>query len=331
MRTKAYCVIGMGSIAHRHIQNLRYLHPEAEIMAVSSSGKNVELPNGASTIASLNQALEHPLHYCIVASPAAFHTSIALAFLRAGVPVLVEKPLASDSVDGAKFCASSQFHQAPIARVGYCLRFLSTAAIVRQMLRSGSLGELYNVYSFVGQYLPLWRPNSDYRSSVSASKALGGGALLELSHELDLLNWFIDDLNVVYSCLREQMELNLEVEECADLILEAPTRCLVSLHMDFIQKSPVRRMEFFGEKGVIRWNLMSNKIKISINGISPKIIHGTERENGEMYIQMLRAFEAEIEGRPHPLVANLATVKEAQVVLEQIDKAKDIDAWKTAR
>ena len=40
-------------------------------------------------------------------------------------------------------------------------------------------------------FLPSWRKNIDYQSSVSAKKSLGGGVLLELSHEIDYLIWLI--------------------------------------------------------------------------------------------------------------------------------------------
>ena len=54
---------------------------------------------------------------------------------------------------------------------------------MKKFLDTGALGDhIYNVFAGVGQYLPDWRAG-DYRVTVSASKDLGGGALLELSHE----------------------------------------------------------------------------------------------------------------------------------------------------
>ena len=55
-----------------------------------------------------------------------------------------------------------------------------------------------NLSPEVGQYLPDWRPGTDYKSGVSAQKDLGGGALLELSHELDYLQWFFG--NFTHRC-----------------------------------------------------------------------------------------------------------------------------------
>ena len=322
-----YCVVGMGSIARRHVRNLRALHADAKIVMVSASGINKQCPEGADRVVDLDTALRASPRYAIVASPAPFHTSGAAAFLDAGVPVLIEKPLAAEIGDASTFCAKSQSPAMPTVRVGYCLRFLSTALMVRDILGSGRLGDLLNVSSFVGQYLPDWRPGTDYRQSVSASEALGGGALLELSHELDLLNWFMDGLDVSHSWLRKQMLLALDVEECADLVLTSRTGCHVDLHMDFWQRDTRRHMEFIGSTGRMRWDLMANTVEIAHPGTTPQLLVGTEAQRGDIYIAMLRAFEAQIAGTAQPIDPRLATVEQALLVIRQIDKAKHINAW----
>lgn len=322
-----YCVLGMGSIAHRHVRNLRALHAGSEILVVSASGANKQCPEGADRVVDLDTALKASARYAVVASPAPFHTSGALVFLEAGVPVLIEKPLAAQSAEAIAFFAKATEPGIPAVRVGYCLRFLSTAGTVSDILASGRLGDLLNVSSFVGQYLPDWRPGTDYRQSVSANGSLGGGALLELSHELDLLNWFIDGLDVSHSWLRKQMLLALDVEECADLVLTSKTGCHINLHMDFWQRDTRRDMEFIGSNGRMRWDLMTNTVEISHPGAAPEILTGTEEQRGDIYIAMLRAFEAQISGSAQSPDARLATVEQALLVIRQIEKAKHLNAW----
>jgi len=323
-----YCVVGMGSIAQRHVQNLRSLHPESEILSVSASGRNRIRPEGADRVVTLDEALQLPICYGIIASPAPFHTTGATAFLNAAVPVLIEKPLSANWKEAVAWSEENLIPEKPLVRIGYCLRFLSTAGMVRDVLANGRLGALLNISSFVGQYLPGWRSNADYRNSVSASETLGGGALLELSHELDLLNWFIGDLEVSHSWLRAHMLLDLDVEECADLVLTTPAGCRVDVHMDFWQKDAIRRMEFFGTKGRMFWNLMSNTIEISQPGCATEILYGSEDQRGDIYVSMLRAFEAGIAGANGAVDLRLTTVEQALLVLRQIEKAKEINAWR---
>ena len=53
---------------------------------------------------------------------------------------------------------------------------------------------MLSVRSSVGQYLPEWRKNTDYRKGVSARQDLGGGVLLELSHEIDYIQWIFGEI-----------------------------------------------------------------------------------------------------------------------------------------
>lgn len=215
-----YAVIGMGSIAKRHLKNLRFLYPDADIYVVSSSGRNLDLPEGANAVVSLEELIRLKPNYVIIASPAPYHTSAAILLLENNIPVLIEKPLASDSEDATKFLELCSAESYPPVAVGYCLRFLPSALAVKAFLETGSLGTLYNVSSVVGQYLPGWRSDKNYKDSVSAKKELGGGALLELSHELDYLMWLFGSVTLQHSWLRTTAELGLEVEEIADLVLD---------------------------------------------------------------------------------------------------------------
>ena len=76
----------------------------------------------------------------------------------------------------------------------YNLRFLPSLQAYRERIQFGVIGKVLSVRCEIGQYLPSWRPGSDYRQAVSASRALGGGALLELSHEIDYLRWIFGEV-----------------------------------------------------------------------------------------------------------------------------------------
>ena len=61
--------------------------------------------------------------------------------------------------------------------------------MLKDYVDSKKLGKIFSVRCEVGQNLMYWRKDRDYRSSVTANRNLGGGVLLELSHELDYLSW----------------------------------------------------------------------------------------------------------------------------------------------
>ena len=71
--------------------------------------------------------------------------------------------------------------------VGYNLRYMKSLIKFREILSKKKIGKILSVRSEVGSYLPSWRKDTDYKKSVSAKKKLGGGVLLELSHDIDYL------------------------------------------------------------------------------------------------------------------------------------------------
>ena len=114
--------------------------------------------------------------------------------------------------------------------VGYVLRFLPALHAIRQHLTDGLLGQVHTARVEVGQYLPDWRPGSDYRQGVSGQDKLGGGALLELSHEIDYATWLFGWPQSL-QCSRARLSpLEIDVEDSAHVLLEYPGK-RISLHM----------------------------------------------------------------------------------------------------
>lgn len=317
-----YAVIGMGSIAKRHLSNLRYLHPKSKIYSVSASGRNTELPENADAVISMDELLLEKPIYVIIASPAPFHVKAADFLLQNGVPVLIEKPLA-DTTDSCNelLILDIDPSAACTVAVGYCLRFLPSAQVVKDYLGNGMLGKVYNVEANVGQFLPGWRNDKNYKDSVSARKDLGGGALLELSHELDYLLWLFGDLELQHSWLRTTNELDLDVEEIADLVLTAASGTYISVHLDFIQKSTQRNCEVIGEKGRLVWDLMENTV-VLFHSKGAKVLFSEPQYNKNgMYINMLKAFE-------NKGASNLATIESSSKVIQLIEDAKQLNKWR---
>ena len=85
--------------------------------------------------------------------------------------------------------------------VGYNLRFHPVLIYLKQFLIRKKIFSI-NVISH--SYLPNWR-KINYRHSISANKKLGGGVLLELSHELDYLKWIFKNIKIVTIHLRKDV------------------------------------------------------------------------------------------------------------------------------
>ncbi|MBP2605812.1 Gfo/Idh/MocA family protein [Acinetobacter calcoaceticus] len=318
---KNIAVIGLGNIATRHRRNLKLLFPEAKLIAMSASGRVPKEPVGDSDhiAESINEIVQSEVQFAIIASPAPFHAQHAIPLIQAGIPVLIEKPVSVTQADAQALIDAEAKYQTPVA-VGYCLRYLPSAQKVRQMLQEGVIGTLYNAFIEIGQYLPDWRPTKDYRETVSAKAELGGGVLLELSHELDYAQWILGSLIPRHVILRASEELGLEVEDNADLLMTTMKGAVVNIHLDFLQRKAHRKCRFIGSEGCIEWDLIQNEV-VLITARDKQVIYSVpEWDKNKMYLEMVTDFIRKINGQPNQSI----TLQEAERTVGLIVEMKKI-------
>lgn len=302
---ESFLVVGSGSIARRHIANIKALFDQVKVGCVSASGRLLSLGEVHADIVyqSFEQALSSKPELAIVASPAPFHIAQASALLQAGIPVLIEKPL-SDSLQS--FTAASDVLQINSARVevAYNMRFMPSAIKLKALLGQQILGRIHRVSIDVGQYLPDWRPMTDYRENVSARRELGGGVLLELSHELDYLTWLFGEFDSAYCIASNSGALEIDVEDNASAILSRRSDGLVaSLHMDFLQRAPTRTCKIVGDSGTMVWDLLRNSISVqSTNNGEEVLFSDPEYDRNTMYLDELSRFVRVAAGELEPKV-----------------------------
>jgi hypothetical protein len=208
--------------------------------------------------------------------------------------------------------------------VGYNLRFSPSLQCFRQLLSEGIIGKSLSVRSEVGQYLPSWRPESDYRQGVSARKELGGGALLELSHEIDYLRWIFGEVDWVRATLSQQSKLEIDVEDSVHLTLgfrsnSDKKQLIGTLNLDFIRHDHTRTCTVIGEKGTLRWNGVNGEVDLFKSGASDwEKLYSHEPERDETYLAEWRDFVDSIQGRSNPYI----TGEDGLRVLEIIEAAR---------
>lgn len=312
-------VIGLGNIATRHRRNLKMLFPHASLLAMSASGRVSEdvISDCDVIVGSVAEIIEQHVQLVIVASPAPFHSCHAIELLNAGIPVLIEKPLATSNEGCMAIVKAAESSRTPVA-VGYCLRYLSSAQKIKDLLGKDSLGELYHAHVEIGQYLPDWRPNKDYRQCVSARADLGGGALLELSHEFDYTQWLLGPLSLQHAILRSSKELELEVEDSADVMMTTTSGAVVTFHLDFLQRRAYRCCRFVGSKGALEWDLIENTIYFTGPETRRTLYSEPAWDKNQMYLEMVRDFVRMVEQRPNQSI----TLKEATSSVALIDQIK---------
>lgn len=317
---KRVAVIGLGNIAIRHRRNLKTLFPDSILYAMSASGRipQEQVENCDRLVSSVEVLIAEKVQLVIVASPAPFHSSHAIPLIEAGIPTLIEKPVTSDMKDAALLQNATQKYTTPVA-VGYCLRHLPSAKKMKELLEQKKIGHLYNISIEVGQYLPDWRPDKDHKNSVSAKVELGGGALLELSHELDYVQWLLGPISVQHAILRSSAELGLDVEDSVDILALSEKNAVVNIHLDFLQRKANRQCRFVGSEGVIVWDLVLNEIQL-ISKLGVEILYqDLNWDKNQMYFEMINEFICRIDGIESQSVGILEAIQTVELI-ERIKK-----------
>jgi len=175
------------------------------------------------------------------------------------------------------------------------LRFLPSLIEFKKQAHSVKIGKIYSVRAEVGQYLPSWRPEVDYRKGVSAQKNLGGGALLELSHEIDYLSWIFGKVNWVKAHISKQSDLEIDVEDSAFVILGFEEingiALTASLNIDFIRHDTTRKCFVIGERGTLLWDGIKGDVKFfEKSGKHWKTLFLSNSDRDFTYIEEIKSF-----------------------------------------
>lgn len=314
-----YLVIGSGSIANRHISNLKILYPKSTIGNISSSGRLIANSEADIIYKDLLDLQGKINNFAIIASPANYHIEHAIPLMKYNVPLLIEKPI-SNSSHLDKFSEELIYKNLSVIDVGYNLRFNPALKKFKEIIEERKfLGEIFSVIAEVGQYLPDWRKNKDYKRSVSANRDLGGGALLELSHEIDYLTWIFGSVSSIFCKVSNTGFLDIDVEDNVDAILTTEKNININLHMDFLQRSPRRQCIVHGKKGTILLDLIANKI-IFYGGKdkTKEIYNRPDFDKNKTYLEMIKYFDKVSKKKKNPEVG----IKQAIDVVHLVEQMK---------
>ncbi len=319
-------VVGSGSAGRRHTAALRARLPTAELVVVRRPDSDQPLEPladlGATVVHSLDDAVVDRADLAVVASPSTHHVEPTLRFIAAGVPVLVEKPLASSYAEGETIRRAASRAVAPVL-VGYHLRHSETPLAVRRALHGAALGGLLRAELTVGQHLEQWRPGSDPRRGVTARAELGGGVLLELSHELDALHWLVGPIETIHArLLTEGAPTDGAVDTVADLATTSSTGVSATVHLDMVSRSPRRRWRFVGTAGELVADLLTGTVHLVRCGERVPLHQSAAGERDRAEVAMIASLVDAAGARPIRGARESCSVDDAVHVLAAVEAAR---------
>ena len=248
-------VAGLGSIGRRHLRNLIALG-ETDIVLLRS--RKATLPDdelaGYPVATDIREALQkHQPEAVIVANPTALHLDVAIPAAEAGCHLLLEKPV-SDSLERLDLLQQAAQKSGSKILVGFQFRYHPTLNKARELIQSNAIGRILAVHAHWGEYLPQWHPWEDYRQSYAARAELGGGVIRTLTHPLDYLRYLIGEVDELWSFNGHVSDLQLDVEDVAEIGLKFSNGAIGGLHLNYVQRPPVHRLEIVGTNGTLHWD-----------------------------------------------------------------------------
>jgi predicted dehydrogenase len=128
--------------------------------------------------------------YLIVTTVDRYHHTYALQALEAGCDVIIEKPMAIDA-EACRAILAAERRSGHTVIVTFNLRYVSYVTLVKELLRSGIIGQVLSV-DF--EWFLDRRHGADYFRRWHRQRANSGGLLVhKATHHFDLINWWMDD------------------------------------------------------------------------------------------------------------------------------------------
>lgn len=271
-------IVGLGSIARRHIAALRRIDPEVGITALRSSAHGVSVP-GVRDIRSLEEA-RVPFDFAIISNPTACHADTIRQLLPLDIPLFIEKPLFAGL--GQEDLLEEVRRRGTLTYVACNLRFCDTLQFLRGQVRGLRINEV-NVYC--GSYLPEWRPGTDWRRCYSARPELGGGVHIDLIHELDYVHWLFGDPLCSRKTLRHSSSLGIDAVDYANYCLEYKEFC-VSVILDYYRRDYKRTVEIVADEGTWTADLGSGRV----TDAEGRVLFETRQADGDDYWEQMKYF-----------------------------------------
>lgn len=260
-------VIGLGSIGRRHLSGLKKIARKQKLSSINGFDLSKQRRSQASSEIS-GIEISSSLQECIkgaslvfVCVPTSKHMSIINEIHEHGqYNLFIEKPL-SHTLDG---CDELEFKFSRIKKscsVGYMLRFHPVINELKSIVDQRILGRPLNVRVEAGFYLPFWHPWENYQDFYMSWKTGGGGALLDISHEIDYLNWIFGSIQEVNGLIGTVSDLDISSDDLSSSILRFKSGLIGELHLDLLQFDESRYCKVIFTDGVVVADLMSNEIR----------------------------------------------------------------------
>ena len=274
---------GLGSIGQRHLQNIKKLQKkkiikdniqffglirDVDVHRVIKTGERFKVENIAEyynikTTKSLKEAKNIKPDVVFVTNPSRLHIKTALEFAKIGSDLFIEKPL-GDNLEKLNELQRIIKRKKLVSMVGYQTRFNPLIKDVKQVIERNFKKIITASFEW-NTFLPLHHKYEDYSKGYAARKDLGGGVILGLIHEIDLIYYLFGLPRKIFAVGGKLSNLKMNVEDTVMSILEYKTNqklIPIYLNLSYVQTKEVRKFKIQFTDSTLFVDLLENKYEL---------------------------------------------------------------------
>jgi UDP-N-acetylglucosamine 3-dehydrogenase len=302
-------LIGLGIMGRNHARVLQSL-PDVELVAaVDRHGQPYDASSRIDVLHTVRELIDRGIDFCVVATPTRTHQVLGLELAEAGVPTLIEKPLAH-SCEAAQSIVEAFARNGVFGCVGHIERFNPALQNMRYRLVRGELGRLYQVVT---------RRRGPFPVRITDT-----GVILDLAtHDIDLTAWVT---NSAYRCVSARVahRSGRAHEDLVSAVAELSSGIVVTHLADWLSTFKDRITTVTGELGCFVADTLTTDLRFYRNGqmIRYAIL------KSEPLLAELSHFVAAVRGESAELATlqeGLETVRVAEALLESAATGETVD------
>ncbi|WP_419850611.1 Gfo/Idh/MocA family protein [Candidatus Poriferisocius sp.] len=244
-------LLGLGAMGARHARVLGSLEGVELVGAADPFGNPRDCPRGVPLLPSLEALLELGIQMCIVAVPTEEHEKAGLRLADAGVPTLIEKPLAVNCAEGSNLVDAFEA-AGVVAATGFVERFNPALMNLKQRLGEGEIGDVFQIATSRQGPLPDNVPN------VGVVRDLA-------SHDVDLTQWVMEsDYQTVSAHTGARPGHGRE--DFVAAVGRLRNGVIVNHLVNWMTPQKERRVVVNGERGVLAADLLTADLALYAHG-----------------------------------------------------------------
>jgi len=293
-------VVGFGSIGQRHLKNLIDLYPENNYFVLKHSDKTEVIQDcnviekatiydyyeGVNFFREIDDINLQEIHAAFICNNSSMHIDVASELLESGVDMFIEKPIDSNLKKVEEFMHNLNSKDS-IVMIGYQTRFHPVYLKMKEIFDSYKHDLNYMEIKWAN-YLPSFHTYEDYTKRYAGKKELGGGVLLTLSHEINILNSFFNDCKIISSLSGCSKNFSIDVEDFVFALLECDN-IEVNFTLGFSQVFEERYIKFQTHNQYVIGDLISNTVRVfDVNGLQKEYDFSLKRN--ELFERETRYF-----------------------------------------